>query len=45
MQMMRFHQDNSLGKRHRIRSVIAVNNHYITILCPFNLLIHFKVKR
>ena len=26
----------------RIRSVISVNYHYITVLCPFNLLIRFK---
>ena len=32
----------SLRKRLRIRSVISVNYHYITVLCPFNLLIHFK---
>ena len=29
-------------KRLRIRSVISVNYHYITVLCPFNLLIRFK---
>ena len=33
---------SSLRKRLRIRSVISVNYHYITILCPFNLLIRFK---
>ena len=34
--------DVSLRKRLRIRSVISVNYHYITVLCPFNLLIRFK---
>ena len=34
--------NTSLRKRLRIRSVISVNYHYITVLCPFNLLIHFK---
>ena len=33
---------NTLRKRLRIRSVIAVNYHYMTVLCPFNLLIRFK---
>ena len=32
----------ALRKRLRIRSVISVNYHYITVLCPFNLLIRFK---
>ena len=32
---------NTLWKRLRIRSVISVNYHYITVLCPFNLLIRF----
>ena len=32
----------SLRKRLRIRSVMSVNYHYITVLCPFNLLIRFK---
>ena len=32
----------TLRKRLRIRSVISVNYHYITVLCPFNLLIRFK---
>ena len=31
----------TLRKRLRIRSVISVNYHYITVLCPFNLLIRF----
>ena len=31
-----------LRKRLRIRSVISVNYHYITVLWPFNLLIRFK---
>ena len=31
-----------LRKRLRIRSVISVNYHYITVLCPLNLLIRFK---
>ena len=31
-----------LQKRLRIRSVISVSYHYITVLCPFNLLIRFK---
>ena len=34
--------DKPLRKRLRIRSVISVNYHYITVLCPFNLLIRFK---
>ena len=34
--------DAKLRKRLRIRSVISVNYHYITVLCPFNLLIRFK---
>ena len=33
---------SALRKRLRIRSVIFVNYHYITDLCPFNLLIGFK---
>ena len=33
---------NTLRKRLRIRSVISVNYHYITVLCPFDLLIRFK---
>ena len=35
-------QTVSLPKRLRICSVISVNYHYITVLCPFNLLINFK---
>ena len=31
-----------LRKRLRIRSVISVNYHFITVLCPFNLLIRFQ---
>ena len=31
-----------LRKRLRIRSVISVNYHYITVLCPFNLLFRFR---
>ena len=31
-----------LRKRLRIRSVLSVNYNYITVLCPFNLLIRFK---
>ena len=31
-----------LRRRLRIRSVISVHYHYITVLCPFNLLICFK---
>ena len=31
-----------LRKRLHIRSVISVNYHYVTVLCPFNLLIRFK---
>ena len=38
---MNFRQ-NALRKRLRIRSVSSVNYHYITVLCPFNLLIRFK---
>ena len=34
--------DTSLRKRLRIHSVMSVNYHYITVLCPFNLLIRFK---
>ena len=34
--------ESALRKRLRIQSVISVNYHYITVLCPFNLLIHFK---
>ena len=33
---------NTLQKLLRIRSVISVNYHYITVLCPFSLLIRFK---
>ena len=33
---------HTLRKRLRIRSVISVNYHYITVLCPFNLLIRFQ---
>ena len=33
---------NPLWKRLRIRSVISLNYYYITVLCPFNLLIRFK---
>ena len=32
----------ALRKRLRIRSEISVNYHYITVLCPFNLLNRFK---
>ena len=32
----------SLWKRLRIHSVISVNCHYVTVLCPINLSIHFK---
>ena len=32
----------TLRKRLRICSVISVNYHYITVLCPFSLLIRFK---
>ena len=32
----------TLRKRLHIRSVISVNYYYITVLCPFNLLIRFK---
>ena len=32
----------TLWKCLRIRSVISVNYHYITVVCPFNLLIRFK---
>ena len=35
-------QAHPLRKRLRIRSVISVNYHYITVLWPFNLLIRFK---
>ena len=31
-----------LRKRLRIRSIISENYHYISVLCPFNLLIRFK---
>ena len=34
--------EKALRNRLRIRSVISENYHYITVLCPFNLLIHFK---
>ena len=33
---------SALWKRLRICSVISVNYHYITVLCPFSLLIRFK---
>ena len=33
---------STLRKRLRIRSVISVIFHYITVLCPFNLFIRFK---
>ena len=33
---------DTLRKHLRIRSVTSVNYHYITVLCPFNLLICFK---
>ena len=33
---------NALRKRLRIRSVISVNYHYMTVLCQFTLLILFK---
>ena len=33
---------SALRKCLRIRSVISVNYHYITVLCPFNLLNRFK---
>ena len=33
---------HALRKGLRIHSVISVNYHYITVLCPFNLLIRFK---
>ena len=32
----------ALRKRLRIRSAISVNYHYISVLCPFDLLIRFK---
>ena len=32
----------ALRKRICIHSVISVNYHYITLVCPFNLLIRFK---
>ena len=32
----------TLWKRLRIRLIMSVNYHYITVLCPFNLLIRFK---
>ena len=32
----------TLRKSLRIRSVISVNYHYITVLCPFDLLIRLK---
>ena len=35
-------KNSSLRKRLRISSVFSVNYHYITVLCPFNLLIRFK---
>ena len=37
-----YRMSQALRKRLRIRSVISVNYHYITGLCPFNLLIRFK---
>ena len=33
---------STLRKLLRICSVISVNYHYITVLCPFKLLIRFK---
>ena len=36
------HLPVTLWKRLRIRSVISVNYHYITVLCPFNVLIRFN---
>ena len=35
-------KNSPLLKRLRVRSVISVNYHYITVLSPFNLLIRFK---
>ena len=35
-------ENKSLRKRLRIRSVISVKYHYITVLCMFNLLIRLK---
>ena len=32
----------SLRKCLHIRSVISINYHYVTVLCPFNLLNRFK---
>ena len=32
----------ALRKRLRIRSVISVNYHYITVVCPFNIFIRFE---
>ena len=40
--ILRNHISSTLRKRLRISSVISVNYHYITVLCPFNLLICFK---
>ena len=37
-----FSSYSSLRKRLCIHSVISVNYHYITVLCPFNLLIRFE---
>ena len=34
--------NKTLRKHLRMRSVISVNYHYITVLSPFNLLIRFK---
>ena len=34
-------EDTPFRKRLRMRSVMSVNYHYITVLCPFNLLIRF----
>ena len=34
--------DDPLRRHLRVRSVISVNYHYISVLCPFNLLIRFK---
>ena len=31
------HCQSTLWKRLRIRSVISINYHYITVLCPFNI--------
>ena len=39
---MSVHPAKTLQKRLRICSVISVNYHYITVLCPFNLSIRFR---